>query len=174
MKLLPTLISAAMTLHAQQTKATNPYEGLRSQILQGSRASVGLPAAATRTTPWAVLMDWGVSGAVATVVAISDGTASVYLSSGGGFIGGGESHEAIRKAAREAVILAAASQAAMRPTTSYPLPEQGEVVFYAITDSGVFTARSTQAEMGRGTSQLARLGNAMQQIISEYRTINAK
>jgi hypothetical protein len=172
MKLLTVLIVTAMALDAQPKQ--NPYQGLRTQILEGSRASFGLPAVASRTTPWAVLMDWGTGGAVATVVAISDGTASVYLSNGGGYIGGGESQEAMRKAARDAVALAASSQGAMRPTTSYPLPQQGEVIFYAITDSGVFTARATQAEMGSGTHALAKLGNAMQQIITLYRTASAK
>ncbi len=45
-------------------------------------------------------MDWIVSSAIATVVAFSDGSASVYFSSGGGLLGG-QAHEPIRNAARQ-------------------------------------------------------------------------
>jgi hypothetical protein len=50
-------------------------------------------------------MDGGVDNGTVTVVAFSDGTASVYLSIGGGFIGG-KSHEAVRKAADQMVAAA--------------------------------------------------------------------
>src|SRR2546428_10544797 len=40
-------------------------------------------------TPRCVLMDWNVGGSVATLVALDDGTVSLYLSSGGGGIGEG-------------------------------------------------------------------------------------
>src|SRR5258706_9121922 len=71
-------------------EAKNPYLGLRSQILELKRQKIGLAAPAKPTEPWAAVMDWGVTNGTAPVVAISDGTASIYLSSGGGSIGGGE------------------------------------------------------------------------------------
>src|SRR4029077_10438111 len=81
---------------AQNTKkevlATEPksiYLGLREQALNLKREKIGLPTPAKPTQPWAALMDWSLGSGTATVVAISDGTASVYLSSGGGSIGGG-------------------------------------------------------------------------------------
>jgi hypothetical protein len=75
------------------------YQGLRNLAFQNSRAKLGLPPTSTPTQPWVVIMDWGVTEGTATAVAFSDGTASVYLSSGGGFIGGA-SHESIRKPPR--------------------------------------------------------------------------
>ena len=53
------------------------YQGLRNQALQMSREKLGLPATPTPTTPWGVIMDWGVNRGTATVVAFSDGHASV-------------------------------------------------------------------------------------------------
>ena len=41
----------------------------------------------------AVLMDWNVTNGTATVLAGAEGTASIYLSSGGGFIGGSVGHQ---------------------------------------------------------------------------------
>ena len=71
-------------------------------------------------------MDWGVEHGTATVVAFSDGSASVYLSNGGGFLGGGESHESVRKAAQKMVSIAAEFQPQTIETKTYPLPQRGE------------------------------------------------
>lgn len=144
------------------------YQGLRNQALQSSRAKLGLPATPTPTTPWGVIMDWGVPRGTATVVAFSDGHASIYLSNGGGFLGGAESHDSIRNAAKRMVAVAAGCQPQAHPTTSYPLPERGGVIFYFLTDSGVFTASASQDDLANQRSSLARLGNAAQEVIAEY------
>src|ERR1700761_6513254 len=54
----------------------------------------------------AVLMDWPVTNGMMTALAATDGTASLYLSSGGGFLGGGQKYPAIREAALNAVEVA--------------------------------------------------------------------
>jgi hypothetical protein len=146
------------------------YTSLRNQALQSSRKALNLPPASDSTQPWGVLMDWGNTQGTATVVALSDGSASVYLSSGGGFIGG-EGHEVIRKAAQRMVSTASETQAQMKATTTYPLPKEGEVVFYSLTDSGVFTAHATEEDLKSGQDSLFKLGNAGQDVISQYRLI---
>ena len=47
-------------------------------------------------------LGWVVGDATATIVAVSDGSASIYLSNGGGYLGGG-GHESIRNAASKMV-----------------------------------------------------------------------
>ncbi|HUA86813.1 MAG TPA: hypothetical protein VMB85_23310 [Bryobacteraceae bacterium] len=116
-------------------------------------------------------MDWGVTEGSATVVALSDGHASIYLSSGGGYLGGSQSHESIRNAARAAVAAAAEFQPQMKLTSTFPLPRQGEVIFYLLTDEGVFTASGPEQEMSGQQNKLSKLGNAMQLIITEYQKI---
>lgn len=147
------------------------YLGLRDQALHLKRDKIGLAAPSNPKEPWAVLMDWGLGTGTVTVVAISDGTASVYLSSGGGSIGGGQSHEPIRKAAQKMLFAAAEVQPQMRLTNSYPLAQQGQVIFYALTDAGVFTATGPQEELSSHRSQLSKLGDAAQDIITQYRLI---
>jgi hypothetical protein len=68
------------------------YMGLREKALR-----LRLPQFEQNAVQ-AVLMDWFVGKGTATVVAIVDGTASVYLSSGGGFIGGSQANPALREA----------------------------------------------------------------------------
>jgi hypothetical protein len=60
------------------------YRGLRAQALQLTAAQVG-PADAV----FGVLMETGYPEAVVSLVALSDGTASLYFSNGGGIIGTG-------------------------------------------------------------------------------------
>jgi len=144
------------------------YIGLRNLMLQGSRAKFSLPATSKPTEPWGVVMDWGVHTGTATVVAMSDGSASVYLSSGGGFIGG-KGQDSIRQAAQKAVDIARSVQLPPEPTTDYPLPEQHGVFFYFLTDAGVFALRTSEKDVQSPGHPLRQLGDGMQAVITEYR-----
>jgi hypothetical protein len=118
---------------------------------------------------FAVLMDWHVGNGTATVLAAADGTSSIYLSSGGGFLGGGQRYPKMREAAQQAVQLATSSQSRFEATETTPLPPSGEVYFYISTSSGVRRAIGRDADMRSGTDPLLALGNTMQQIVTIYR-----
>jgi len=126
---------------------------------------------ATQATPWGVVMDWGVTNGSATVVAFSDGHASIYLSGGGGYLGGAESHDSIRNAAKKMIAIAAECQLQANPTKSYPLPERGHVTFYFLTDSGIFSAAATEDDLGKHHGSMSKLGDAAQEVITQYRLI---
>ena len=156
-----------------ETKGRETYLGLRNMMLTGSRAKFSLAPTSSPTEPWGVVMDWGVDNGTATVVAMSDGSASVYLSSGGGFIGG-IGQQPIRDAAKKAVSVAAEVQPQMNKTETFPLSETGNVRFYNLTDAGVYTTSAHQADLSKGDSPFSKLGNAMQSIITEYRMFQQK
>lgn len=145
------------------------YLGLRNLALQTDRAKIGLPPPTAANAPWGAIMDWGMHSGTATVVAFSDGGASIYLSSGGGYLGGGQSHDAIQKAAREMVAAAAECLSQTHATTSYPLPEKGEVCFFLLTDQGVFTASASELDLRSNRHPMAKLGRAAQNVITQYR-----
>jgi hypothetical protein len=147
------------------------YLGLRNQILRGSRTKFGLPATRTANDPWGVVMDWGVTKGTATVVALSDGTASVYLSGGGGYIGG-IGQPPIHAAAQKAIEVARSVQLPNQPSTDYPLPEIHGVFFYFLTDAGVFVLRSSEEELKSPAHPLRKIGDAMQEVITQYRVWN--
>ena len=146
------------------------YQGLRNMILHGSRARFNLPPAKTPTEPWGVVMDWGVTNGTATVSALSDGSASIYLSGGGGYLGG-QGKEPIRNAALAAVAVAAEFGSLMKITTEYSLPISGEVIFYVLTDSGTLTTSAREEDLRNQAHPLLKLGNAMQNIITQYRIL---
>jgi len=76
-------------LRTPEEKKANNYSALRAQILNWKCPQASSSTPDTPSSPCAVVMDWAVTTGVATVVAVSDGSASIYYSSGGGSIGGG-------------------------------------------------------------------------------------
>jgi hypothetical protein len=166
------LVKVCRPFYPERLSSPNPYSALRDNVLKGTRETLHLPSPSSRVEPWGVVMDWGVVNGCATVVAFSDGNASLYLSGGGGAIGG-KGVESIRNAAQRAVIAAAAVQPQTQIAPAFPLPKTGEVSFYLLTDSGVFTSAATVEEMGHG-HPLAKVGGAMQQIIAGFRADKTK
>lgn len=165
--------SRAFSLQASESSPTGVYADLRNRVLDRPRAEFNLPAEPYPTEPWGVVMDWALDSGYVTVAALSDGNASVYLSSGGGPIGG-RLHESIREAAEKMVAAAAEVQSRMDATTTHPLPQNGEVVFYLRTDAGLFTAKDTVTDLSSQRSPFSKLGNAAQEIITRYRNISRK
>jgi len=102
----------------------NPYLGLREMAFKQSRASLHLPAGAEPTEPWGAIMEWGTGGGTMTLVGFADGSASIYLSSGGGMIGG-QAQKSVNEGARKMVAVAAKVQPHMIATSTFPLPKQG-------------------------------------------------
>lgn len=146
--------------------SNNPYADLRGRALAVTPSDLALHVNAEDT--WGVLMDVPVSGATATVVAFADGAASIYLSSGGGFIGGGEA-PSIAMAAKQ--LLKAANQArdAFSPATTHPLPEPGRIRFYAHVGNVVRTAEASEDELQAGRHPLSSVYAAGQDVITAYR-----
>lgn len=173
------VLALGLCLGRAQTKPTAPmtasspsaYIGLRNLAFQVSRDKLGLHPTSKPTEPWGAVVDWGITKGTATVVAFSDGHASIYLSSGGGFLGGADSHEAIRTAGKEMVAVAAECQPSSKGTSTYPLPKQGEVNFYFLTDAGTYLTTVSEETLRSRSSPLSKLFDAVQKVIAEYRHI---
>ncbi len=143
---------------------------LRKQALTGTRAVFGLDPAATPTTPWGVVMETGFPEGSFMLVALSDGSASIYLSIGCGSIGGG-AHETIRKASQAMVALAAKFQPKATATKAFPPPKDGQTIFYLLTDAGVFTASAPEQKLGEDRHPWSPLFHAGHEVVGQYRLI---
>jgi hypothetical protein len=146
------------------------FTGLRNQAFRMTRTALGLPPALVATEPFGVLMETGYDMGAATVVAFGDGSASIYLSTGGGYIGGA-SLQALRTAARALVTEATQFQPQATPTTTFPLPKPGETRFYLLSDAGVFTASAAEQELGEHRHPWSPLFYAGQAIVTQYRLL---
>ena len=133
--MVPFLSSLGRLFGGEPSKSTyktaDVYQGLRKQILDESEQ---LGASATEAV-LAVVMETGYPEAVATLVAVIDGSASLYFGNGGGIIGAGESPEP-NAAARRVVAKAADFRGACTLTNEFPLPQKAYTRFYIITPKG--------------------------------------
>src|SRR5262249_37331166 len=164
-----------MTDNPEQKKVSDPkemYPRLRSMMLKGTRPR-SIPEPEAPTEPWGVLMDWGVQNGSATVMSMADGSASVYFISGGGFIGGKEIMR-VREAAQRVVQEARAVQLPEKPTISFPLPETHGMIFYFLSDAGVYMRSTSQHELNSASHPLKKLGDAMQSVITQFRIWQAE
>ena len=118
-------------------------------------------------------MEIGYTESSAKLVALADGSASIYLSSGGGTIGG-IGHQTIRKATQQMVQIASEFQPQMKQASSFPLPQKGETTFYVLTDGGVFTANAPENELGYNRHSLSRLFHAGHAVIIELRLLDER
>jgi hypothetical protein len=152
-------------------KAMETYLGLRKMALTAS-VSAGLKNMGP-DDPVVVLMDLNTGKRNATVVAYVDGTASIYISNGGGFLGGGQSYPSVHEAAQKLIAAGRQFKSQMHHTEDYPLPGEGEVFFYMVTDHGVYTVSAPEAELRRRAHPLTALYAAGQEVITQYR-LNTK
>jgi hypothetical protein len=161
-------VACAFAIAAKGAEVNDAYAGLRDMALGMTPDMLGLSASPPSSRPYAVITDISLKKGVATVVAGLGGQASIYLSTGGGYIGG-EGNERVSTAATAAVEAAASALSEMHPTKNHPIPEQGNVNFYVLTTAGIMTASSSEAALGDTKQPLGRLYYAVQNVITQYR-----
>jgi hypothetical protein len=150
----------------QHYAAAETYVGLRAMALGVTAEQLG-----TRDEVFGVIMETGYAEAVVTLVALADGTASIYFSNGGGMIGMG-GHEGPAVASRSLISFAAHNCAGLSPTSETPLPEPGFTTFYALTQQGTFTATAPEVELGENRHPLSPLFYSAQELITEMRKVD--
>ena len=123
---------SAPLLRADPSPSTRPattqatgrvaYPVLRGLILKQDASKAG--AYTKDHEVWGVLTEFVAKGQPVTIVALDDGNASIYLGTGGGFIGG-FGHESCRRAAKSVCASADPLVPKARRVAELPLPEEG-------------------------------------------------
>lgn len=127
----------------------------REALLASKAGDYGLLPTTELPHVWAALMEMQVSDAVVSLVAVADGTTSMYFSKGGGIIGG-HAHEAVRAANRKFLVgverffTAKAFVARDRPAEVM----KGAVAFAVLTYEGLVVARDTEERLKTRASPL--------------------
>ena len=152
---------------------TEVYHDLRNRALSVTTAELGLEPD-PKAPIHAVIMETGYPEAVATFGCLGDGTVSLYLSTGGGVIGGGQ-QETVRNACVEMLSItneyAQDFIAACEPVSAFPLPGQGEVFFYLVTSDGAYHAQCMEDALAEQRDPFSALFNNCHAVMSEVREI---
>jgi len=144
------------------------YSGLRKMVFEATPSQVGLKAGPSEV--WAVLMETGYPDAVVTLLAISDGTVSIYFSNGGGIIGLGQ-HPGPERAAKSFLALAGQFVSKSQSAKEHPLPVPSMTRFYLLTGSGTYFAEAKEQDLGEGRHQFAPLFHKGHELITEIRLV---
>jgi hypothetical protein len=152
---------------------TNTFNDLRGMAFSATPEQLQISLPADKTVVYGVIMDWGIDTATATVVSYQTGDASMYLSSGGGVIGGGQ-HQNVSSAARQFVTLAQTYLAKATKTETHSLPQQDEVKFYLLSNKGTFIGQEVMRNFENGTSTWLPLFEEGNKVLSELRTTSEK
>jgi len=166
-------ISRAETQEAKPFPIDDIYLSLRDRALDANADELGLQPSRP-DQPYGIIMDMGVGGAKATVVAFATGDASLYYSTGGGIIGAGQSSPAANAAAQRFVALADSYIGHMKPAEGRPLPGDYQTIFYALTQAGLITASADLSELAMGEVSLSPLFHAGQEVLTHIRLTQEK
>jgi hypothetical protein len=147
------------------------YAGLRRLALGLTAESLGT-SALPHTPVVALLMDTGMSNAVATLVGVADGTTSLYYSTGGGVIGAGLRHD-VAAATHRWLQTCGQMLGQLSPIEDAPLPAEGMVQFVAVTPGGLLGAVASSAELGERLHPLSPLFYAAHGVITQIRLTQA-
>ena len=146
---------------------------LRSMVLATSPRDLGLTPTKEHQRIWGILMETGYPEGAATLVALLDGSVSLYFSNGGGMIGAGE-HAPVRRAAFKFIGVAESYVEDFSRTTEHPLPETGRVRFYILTYSGILTGDVDENLLGEGRHKLSKLFYAGHDVITAIREVRKR
>jgi hypothetical protein len=141
---------------------------LREQAFTIAPADVGITPEAGHQRVWAIVMETGYPEAVASLVAIADGTTSLYFSNGGGIIGAGQ-HDAVRRVVARFIDLVDQNADALPTVDVHPLPDVGRVRFYARTFKGLRAFEASGIELGEQRHPLAPLFHGTHEVIAAIR-----
>jgi hypothetical protein len=135
--------------------------------------STGIHPPSTGFGIWGSVTDLGFGKGGATVIALADGTASIYFSTGGGVIGG-QGHAQLREAAVALVNSLEAHGAELRPQPSGELPRAGRVRFYAHARTGLLASdECEQRALASAHHPLAAVFRTLNRLLTQFRLLSA-
>jgi hypothetical protein len=149
------------------------YLGLRSMVLAIDPETLVFRPDARIHGAWCTVVDFGQASGSATLVAIADGTVSLYTSTGGGVLGAG-AHDAVWNTATRLLENAGGAIPFMRIADGPPsVPGSGDVRLTVRTFDGTLSEVVPEATLQRGRHVLSPLYAAAQDVLTEVRLSSA-
>ncbi|HEY7263036.1 MAG TPA: hypothetical protein VH589_16310 [Trebonia sp.] len=146
------------------------FQGLRTQILNLDPAEIRMDGTLAGRRVRGALMEMGYPNGAATLVALGDGTTSLYLSGGGGIIGAG-GHAGVATATQQFLAVVDDHLALLTADANSGLPATGRVIIRALTDQGWSSAEAAQDDLGRSPHPLSTVFQAGHGVLTELRMI---
>ena len=141
---------------------------LRKMLLSAKPSDFKLVPTRALPRVWAAMLELRFGESIASLVAVAEGSTSLYLSTGGGVIGGGE-HESVRKENEKFLALIEKTLEMFVPIDTPLTVVEGSVAFAVFTYDGMRGARDTEERMIRKQSPLWAAYYLGQEVITALR-----
>ena len=145
----------------------NPYSDMRNMAFSATSEQLGL-SGMEKNYVYGIVSEMDMNGATATVVTFSNGDTSLYLSSGGGFIGAGQ-HESVQKVVKKYVENGQKYIEKATKIEKAKLPESGMTNFNFLTENGIYSISKSLSELESGKSGFSNLFVELNEVISHIR-----
>ncbi len=152
------------------SSSESPGTDLRHMVLTTTAEDLGFASDADYPEAYGVLVDWPLDDQVATILAMRDGTASLYTTSTFGILGG-QAHESVRRTAEACVKTAGLHAASGEAVVDYPYPAPGQVFYYLLTYDGVRRVVGDESALEQGSDPTFDLFAAGQDVLTELRSV---
>jgi hypothetical protein len=161
-----------VTVKPTSTSAKQIAAALRARVLQLTAKEMGLNDPAECQAVFGAVIETAHPDAVASLVALDDGSVSLYVSDGNGCVGCGSQSE-VRSAAADFLQIADKALALTSPSADLGLPPEGYVRCYLLTNTGLRSVQAPLEEIGKIDERLGVLYFAAQRVISAIERVGA-
>lgn len=150
------------------------YVELRTAALHRTASELKLNVDPNSNQPYGVIMDWNVGQATSTIVSFATGDASMYYSTGGGWLNG-YAFDKVNSASKQFVTVAGDYVEKLNKVTTFPLPPVGYMRFYIITPQGVYGSGDIDSDtLAKDNINFSSLNDAAQYLIHEISLVPQK
>lgn len=149
---------------------TNPYLGLRNQVLSLKPEDLGIHIPADKEEAFGVVLEIETGGGVATIVSLSSGDASMYTSTGGGIIGG-MTHTNVKDAALAFVKTSQSYFHKMHIAKNSDTPKTGDIKIFILTNKHKYSYEAPEKDITNEKSYWAVLFYKGNDVITQLRSI---
>lgn len=148
----------------------NPYEGLRNLAFDATIDDLGLTKLKDNDV-YGIIMDWQMGNTIVTLVTYKTGDASIYLSSGGAIIGGGQ-HKKVRESVNQFIFVGNKLKTQASLSDSREGPNVDCVRFFFLTSQGNYSAEEKMKNLENGRSKWLDLFKVANIVIGELRMVS--
>ncbi len=158
-------------MSGQAKEQGNPLWAIRAKLFDTPPASLGLQPSEQLPKVWGLLMETGHEQGPVTLLVLADQTTSLYLPTGGGFIGAG-AHKTVWAASKAFLETGEAVCDAFDRISDRSFPGEGELKFHLLTYEEALMADGQEQQIGNGIGPLSALFWAGQAVISQIRLVS--
>ena len=151
----------------EKSEKKNPYLDMRNMAFSAKADQIGLENIADDKV-YGLITEMSMNPGSASVISFLTGDTSLYLSSGGGFIGAGQDEE-VREMVKIKVNGFQKYLSQAKKIDEPKLPKEGTVNFNFLTKNEIYSVTEKMSDLENGKSELSSLFVEVNEIITQIR-----